>query len=800
MKHSMRWHGRKQVLRWLSVALCLCLTGCSNAVTIGETQPGSAQAQTQTPAPGTESQTLIAKSEATYTLKKYSFEGSSADFAHAKFDGGQIYVKNYDEETGTWGIDRINVTDGKMAEFLRLNDPGEEPAELRSVCCFDQTADGQWRVLAVVFEPFEKEDAGKGETEGALEEGLEEYHPMEVKEYRLLTFDKDGKELGSMALRENFGQSDVWGTFMDMGVDGKGNILVWQNGYYLYSAEGRLLASKIGDEEVWMSANGIARSLSGDLWICYSTREEGLVTAKADFKEGTLDPFDGTKEFINSVGTVTADADAQDISADLLFLTNDKLFLYDEEKKEMTSLLEWATAGAQGMNLIRAGLFGSLVIAVPRTQKELLVFSPQDGEGPRKTVLLATLQKYSLDSIVAAYNGSQDKYQVKVVEYGRNATSSQEWQEPADRMVMDMLGDTPPDIFDLSPFIKVNLEPSVQDFMEKGYLEDLAPYLERSTKLSKEDFEEKALELCSWQGKIAALPTAYSIQTMSVSTADLGKKNGWSISDMIAYDKSHPEMGLIDGCTSQHFYSFCIAPNLEYFVDFDQKTTSFDSPEFREILEYALSYPSGDDIIYFNAPERLVRLEYLEGVADIQKKLNIHFDGKMQYIGYPSVDGTPLNFLRLASDGRAFSICSRGAEKEGAWDFIEFVQTMELDDTIRATYMPSNRTRYVNDYDGIPAHKAVLKKVIEELSKINKEYAVTEIFSDGTSYTFHPLTDGEKRVLEDLVKTARVKDPRFDKIGVIVYEELGTYFARQKSIDQVINVIDQRVRLYLLEN
>ena len=125
---------------------------------------------------------------------------------------------------------------------------------------------------------------------------------------------------------------------------------------------------------------------------------------------------------------------------------------------------------------------------------------------------------------------------------------------------------------------------------------------------------------------------------------------------------------------------------------------------------------------------------------------------------------------------------------------------MELDDTIRATYMPSNRARYVNDYDGIPAHKAVLKKVIEELSKINKEYAVTEIFPDGTSYTFHPITDGEKRVLEDLVKTARVKDPRFDKIGVIVYEELGTYFARQKNIDQVINVIDQRVRLYLLEN
>ena len=194
-----------------------------------------------------------------------------------------------------------------------------------------------------------------------------------------------------------------------------------------------------------------------------------------------------------------------------------------------------------------------------------------------------------------------------------------------------------------------------------------------------------------------------------------------------------------------------------------------------------------------------MRLEYLEGVADVQKKLNIHFDGKMQYIGYPSIDGTPLTFLKLASDGRAFSICSRGAEKEGAWDFIEFVQTMELDDTIRATYTPSYHVRYTNDYDGIPAHKAVLMRVIEELSK-KTEYAVTENFPDGTSYTFHPLTDGEKRVLEDLVKTARVKDPRFDKINVIVYEELGTYFARQKSIDQVINVIDQRVRLYLQEN
>lgn len=764
-----------------AVALCLCLllVGCSNKAgeSTWKNPLSSISPQATTEAPDL---TRLARTEVTYTVTPYSYASSDADFLQAKFYGGYAYLRKYNRENRSWEIDRIDSKTGEMQTFISVCDLGTREEWLSSVG-FDVMADGGIRILAVVFVPSEKEDENDV-----------------PKEFRFLDFDKDGKLLASTVIEEDLGLSAIWSPATFMAVDGGGNTLVIRNGLYFFAADGKLLSQAPFEQSSQSGVNSIARSANGDLWLCTFTTPSGASLKKVDVTKGKLTDQELGKEHFYNVGSVTEGPVGERKEADIALQTSDKLFLYNETTKQLTELLDWSSCGVQGSDIKSFGVSGDKLLAISYSRKTLYVIEPEGG-GDREVVVLATISRTSLNQMVAAYNSSQTKYLVKVVEYGGLVSSSLEWQDPANRMMMDILGDSPPDLIDLSHFIQVSLNPTVQDFVEKGYVEDLWPYLDRSETLKRDDFEEKVMEICSHKGVLAAIPTAYAFQTMGVSSEELGKKNCWSVEDLIAYDKAHPEEPLIDNCQAQNIFTICIGPNLEAFVDFDAKTADFDTPQFRTMIEYAKTYPYGDGgIIYLNAPEHLVRFEDVESLIGIEKILNTHFDGKAQFIGYPSLDGKPLSFLHLASDGKALAICRNATEKEGAWDFIEYVQNMELLDQTEGAYSFSLE-RYTGSYAGIPARKAVLEKVLGKLGE-EKDHYLTEIYPDGTKFEYYPFGDAETAVFRELLENSRVADYRIKEVRVIVYEELCEYFAGQKSADAVIDVINQRVNLYLREN
>ncbi|MCR5500542.1 MAG: hypothetical protein K6F31_09120, partial [Acetatifactor sp.] len=664
--------------------------------------------------------------------------------------------------------------------FISVCDLGSGEEWLSSVG-FDVMADGGIRILAVVFIPSEKEDENDV-----------------PKEFRFLDFDKDGNLLTSMVIEQDLDLSAIWSPATFMAVDAGGNTLVIRNGLYFFAADGKFISQAPFEQSSQSGVNSIARSANGDLWLCTFTTPSGASLKKVDVTKGKLTDQELGKEQFFNVGSITEGPVGERKEADIALQTSDKLFLYNETTKQLTELLDWSSCGVQGSDIKSFGVSGDKLLAISYSRKTLYVIEPEGG-GDREVVVLATISRTSLNQMVAAYNSSQTKYLVKVVEYGGLVSSSLEWQDPANRMMMDILGDSPPDLIDLSHFIQVSLNPTVQDFVEKGYVEDLWPYLDRSETLKRDDFEEKAMEICSHKGVLAAIPTAYAISTMGVSSEELGKRSSWSVEDLIAYDKAHPEEPLIDNCQAQNIFTICISPNLEAFVDFDAKTADFDTPQFRTMIEYAKTYPYGDGgIIYLNAPEHLVRFEDVESLIGIEKILNTHFDGKAQFIGYPSLDGKPLSFLHLAADGKALAICRNATEKEGAWDFIEYVQNMELLDQTEGTYSFSLE-RYTGSYAGIPARKVVLEKVLGKLGEEKDQY-LTEIYPDGTKFEYYPFGDAETAVFRELLENSRVADYRIKEVRVIVYEELCEYFAGQKSADAVIDVINQRVNLYLREN
>ena len=84
-----------------------------------------------------------------------------------------------------------------------------------------------------------------------------------------------------------------------------------------------------------------------------------------------------------------------------------------------------------------------------------------------------------------------------------------------------------------------------------------------------------------------------------------------------------------------------------------------------------------------------------------------------------------------------------------------------------------------------------------------KEYQITkeklEIPNEINWYFCYPFSEEEEEILDTLLNGATVRNQRINAVRTIVYQELGGYFADQKTLDQTIDVIQNRVQLYLNE-
>lgn len=124
----------------------------------------------------------------------------------------------------------------------------------------------------------------------------------------------------------------------------------------------------------------------------------------------------------------------------------------------------------------------------------------------------------------------------------------------------------------------------------------------------------------------------------------------------------------------------------------------------------------------------------------------------------------------LSSD--AYAIATVSEHKESAWSFIEESLTQEKKSEMYAEF-------YISYH--------ALKKILNERAE--------------TAIEREELTWDELNVLLKLLPDATpffsVED---DEIIKIINEEAGAYYSGQKGIDDVMSIIQNRVKLYVSEN
>lgn len=362
---------------------------------------------------------------------------------------------------------------------------------------------------------------------------------------------------------------------------------------------------------------------------------------------------------------------------DFYYKDDSGIYGYDMKTKKGTKLMDYMASDIEPdktSHLIPFEKNKFLGSTYENKNTSLVVYNKVDSSdfAGKQTIILGGMYMYdSMKTAVAKFNRENEKYRIEIKDYSDE-------EEPWTKMNMDILAGAVPDI------ICLNNLPSDQ-YVAKGILEDLTPYFDKDSEINTSDILNPILEATKIDDKLYYVFPTFGVNTIIGKAKDVGNKSGWTFEDLkVLLDELDEKGGKVrpfysEG-KSEMLYSF-LTNSISDFVDWQTGECTFDSQEFKDILElcdrgkndeekgYGEDGPSMPSLIREGKilfAEDTVTLEAMQ----LYKKM---FNEDIAFIGYPNKDREGSYFMFLNSLG----IYSKSKMKDGAWEFLRMFMTKE---------------------------------------------------------------------------------------------------------------------------
>lgn len=481
-----------------------------------------------------------------------------------------------------------------------------------------------------------------------------------------------------------------------------------------------------------------------------------------------------------------------------------KLYEYDLATQESTEVLNWVDSNIDGNNVRDFTVLedGRIVAYCDNYNgaSELAYLTKTEASqvAQKEIITLATLYESNIQEAVVNFNKSNNQYQIKMKAY---IDDTAEWTETTytdaiARFNADIVGSDSPDIFDLSSLDWKNLA-------SKGALEDLTPYMEASTIANTKDFVPSVLAAYNVDGKQLTVPASFMINTMMGKSSLVGSEPGWTLEDVMALADAHPEASLMRYVNKENALSLCLQYNSESFIDYENGTCSFDSPEFIQVLEFANRFDAETNYDDISFPTQIQSGQILlanVSFMDVQEYQMYHlmFEEEATCIGYPTFDGSPGVFLQ---GYETYGISAKSEHKEGAWKFIESI--LAEDEQEHIWQFPSR----ISALEDLFADAMEPEYTYDENGDILKDENGNPVQEPKTTWGYddweakiYAATQEEIDALKGMIEIARPAGNNDQTILSMILEDVTPYFEGQKSAQEVAKIVQSRLEIYISEN
>ncbi len=328
----------------------------------------------------------------------------------------------------------------------------------------------------------------------------------------------------------------------------------------------------------------------------------------------------------------------------------------------------------------------------------------------------------------------------------------------------------------------------VYSLLEKGVFEDLTPYM-ASSGILEEDFFPAAFSAWKYGGKICGVNYRMDIQGMCMDKAIVGEEEIASVEDLVNCLLAYDGKAVLWGYTDATWVLRGLLENSESLcgmVDLESGTCDFSGELFGKLLETAKRYGYEDS-----------RKDW-ESLAENRLYYSFYCFNDNQYLeqqgkvstGYLFDDG---GHTRIKND--VLAVNGSSPNKEGAWEFIRFM----LGEEVQSSFAAGENGRGALYSGNFPVSRSIFNKLCEScLENFNKDNKL--LYSDnGREIMINELTGERKKELRTALEEARSAPLRTEPLLQIILEEAEAYFSGAKSIDEVRDIVENRVGLYLKE-
>lgn len=343
-------------------------------------------------------------------------------------------------------------------------------------------------------------------------------------------------------------------------------------------------------------------------------------------------------------------------------------------------------------------------------------------------------------------------------------------------LMMDMLNGDGPDIL-------INTG-NYSQFNSDEYLMDLSSFIDNE--FADGILFDNVIEASKTDGKLYQIPTTFSVNGILLDSKDASGKVGFTFDEYDAYvsgacngsNPIAPDGGRLDAFNALY-------PTMSELMYDKDGNVDFENGVFEQIASYCLNSigqkPNG-----FVAPSSAMdgmtlKLNSFVQLSNISLYL---FSNPMRndvsLVGIPSVDGRGPSITANSSVAISVSCC----DEDGAKAFVKSLLTNE-----------KNYSQVFENPILVSATKDLAAKVIAFYNKnyeteVERNAPESEMNALGIYYYDPALVDSYIAIL----KTASCSTSADMNILVIIDEEIQAYFAGQKSIDDVISIIQSRAQ------
>ena len=324
------------------------------------------------------------------------------------------------------------------------------------------------------------------------------------------------------------------------------------------------------------------------------------------------------------------------------------------------------------------------------------------------------------------------------------------------------------------------LQDYVSGMMEKGALEELNPYMEASG-IREEDYFPLAFSAWRQGEKIYSVTPKMDIYYEEMDAEVLGSAEPPEIETLADALLAREESAVYrQGLTSEGLLDTFLqgSESLWGMVDWKSGSCDFNTPLFEKLLEAARRYGYDDRrTLEQEITHKIDMTSYFHFSSPAEQKeeglvsVGTLFDDGCHAVSYPLY---------------TMAVNANSPNKEGAWEFIAFLLGEEIQYREEA-YLP-------------PVHRESFDKWLEwELWWLTEPRF--EDNGKGCIPVYHGENTSDEKVeaYKKAIEDARPLPMRTAPILAIIQEEAKDYFNGSKRVEEIIQVINNRVQLYLDE-